>query len=327
MVFGMLTALQQSAALATAIDLDVFRAVGEGVGDVASIAKHCGASERGMRILCDFLTIHGVLTKQDGRYGHSEMSAAFLDPRSPACVASVAKFVYTPMMRDTYGHLTEIVRAGRTVLPGEGSVEPNNPAWVEFAKSMGCWMRPMADPLCEMVTQGQTGPMEVLDIAAGHGLFGIAFAKQNPEAHVTAVDWAAVLEVAAENARNAGVADRYKRLPGSAFEVEYGGPYDVALLTNFLHHFDVPTNVELLKKVHAALKPGGRAVALEFMPNEDRVSPPPAASFAMTMLATTASGDAYPFSELKKMYEAAGFREVTSQAVPMGAHSAVIGVK
>ena len=114
MVFGMLTALQQSAALATAIELDVFTAVGDGPGDVASIAKHCGASERGMRILCDFLTVHGVLVKEVGQYKHSELSRAFLDPRSPACVASVAKFIYTPMMRDTYGQLTEIVRSGRT---------------------------------------------------------------------------------------------------------------------------------------------------------------------------------------------------------------------
>ncbi len=323
----MLTAHQQSAALATAIELDLFRAVGEGPGDVASIAKHCGASERGTRILCDFLTIPGVLVKEDGRYKHSAMSAAFLDPNSPACLSSISKFLYTPMIKDTFSNLTEIVRTGRTVLPGEGSVEPDNPAWVEFAKSMASWIGPMAQPLCEIVTRGQTGPMQVLDIAAGHGLFGIAFAKKNPEAHVTAVDWAAVLEVAAENAKKADVADRYTRRPGSAFEVEYGGPYDVALLTNFLHHFDVPTNVELLRKVHAALKPGGRAVTLEFVPNEDRVSPPSSASFAMTMLATTPSGDAYPFSQLKKMYDAAGFKDVTAEVVPRSENTAVIGVK
>lgn len=327
MVFGMLLAHQQSAALKTAIELDVFGAVGEGPGDVASIAKHCGASERGTRILCDFLTIPGVLVKEGDRYKHSEMSAAFLDPKSPACLASIANFLYTPMVKSTFDQLTEIVRTGRTVLPGEGSVEPDNPAWVEFAKSMASWIGPMAEPLSEIVMHGQTGPMQVLDIAAGHGLFGIAFAKKNPEAQVTAVDWAAVLDVAAENARKAGVESRFKRLPGSAFEVDYGGPYDVALLTNFLHHFDVPTNVTLLKKVHAALKPGGRAVTLEFMPNEDRVSPPGPAGFAMTMLATTATGDAYPFSQLKKMYEAAGFKDLTAQAVPMSEHSAVIGVK
>ena len=101
--------------------------------------------------------------------------------------------------------------------------------------------------------------MRVLDIAAGHGLFGIEIAKQNPQAHVTGLDWAPVLRVALENARKAGVHDRYDMLPGSAFEVDFGGPYDAVLLTNFLHHFDQPTCVGLLQKVHAALRPGGNA--------------------------------------------------------------------
>ena len=121
------------------------------------------------------------------------------------------------------------------------------------------------------------------------------------------------------------MADRWSRLPGSAFDVEYGGPYDAVLLTNFLHHFDVPTNVELLKKVHAALKPGGRAAALEFVPNEDRVSPPMSASFSMTMLASTSSGDAYTFRELEGMYHDAGFTNVTEHPIAPSPHTVVVG--
>jgi 2-polyprenyl-3-methyl-5-hydroxy-6-metoxy-1,4-benzoquinol methylase len=140
-----------------------------------------------------------------------------------------------------------------------------------------------------------------------------------------AVDWAPVLEVAKANAQKAGVADRYETIPGSAFDVDYRGPYDIVLLTNFLHHFDKPTCVGLLKKVHAALKPGGRAAALEFVPNEDRVSPPMAASFAMTMLATTPSGDAYTFKDLDGMYREAGFDQISSHPVPSGPHTVVMG--
>ncbi len=142
---------------------------------------------------------------------------------------------------------------------------------------------------------------------------------------MTGLDWAPVLRVALENAKKAGVADRYDMLPGSAFEVDYKGPYDAVLLTNFLHHFDKPTCVGLLKKVRTALKPGGRAATLEFVPNEDRVSPPTPAAFAMTMLATTASGDAYTFSELRAMYEEAGFTGVTAHPIPMSPHTVVMG--
>ena len=128
-----------------------------------------------------------------------------------------------------------------------------------------------------------------------------------------------------ENARKAGVQDRYDMLPGSAFEVDFGGPYDAVLLTNFLHHFDPPTCVTLLKKVRGALKPGGRAATLEFVPNEDRVSPPVPAAFSMIMLATTPAGDAYTLSELTAMYTDAGFLGMTAHPIPMSPHTVVMG--
>jgi len=327
LVFDMMQAHQRTAALKAAIELDLFRAVGEGPGDVASLARQCAASERGIRILCDFLTINGVLQKEDGHYRHTPTSAAFLDPRSPHSLASVAQFLSNPAMREPSEHMAEIVRSGRTVLPGQGSVEPENPLWVQFAETMAPMMAPVAGPLAAIVLEGHAGPMRVLDIAAGHGLFGIEIAKQNAEAHVTGLDWAPVLRVALENARKAGVADRYEMLSGSAFEVDYGGPYDAVLLTNFLHHFDKPTCVALLKKVYAVVKPGGCVATLEFVPNEDRVSPPMAAAFSMTMLLSTASGDAYTFKELSAMYEEAGFTQVTEHPVPMSPHTVVMGRK
>jgi len=323
-VFENVQAFQRTFALKAAIELDIFRAVGEGPGDLASIARHAKASERGTRILCDFLVVSGLLEKVDGRYRHSPTSAAFLDPKSPSCIASIVKFLTLPDVRQSYECLADVVRNGRTAMPGQGTVEPENPIWVEFAQSMAPMMAPLAGPLGSIALQGRNGPMRVLDIACGHGLFGIEIAKQNPQAHVTGLDWAPVLRVALENAQKAGVRERYDMLPGSAFEVDFGGPYDTILLTNFLHHFNADTCVELLKKVRSSLKPDGCAATLEFVPNEDRVSPPLPAAFAMTMLATTEWGDAYTYSELSDMHRRAGFGEVTCHPVPLSPHTVVL---
>src|ERR1700756_3217243 len=93
LVYNTLNAYQRSAALHSAIELDLFRAVGETAGDVPSLARFCSASERGIRILCDYMSILGLLIKSDGRYRHSPTSAVFLDPHSPASIASTARFM------------------------------------------------------------------------------------------------------------------------------------------------------------------------------------------------------------------------------------------
>ena len=324
-IFDMANAYQQTAALKAAIDLDIFRAIGKGPGDLASIAAHVSGSERGTRILCDFLVINGILNKQDGRYVHTPTSAVFLDPASPACVASVAGFICAPDLLSANNELAGIVRSGRTSLPGEGTVEADNPLWVTFARSMAPLMAPIAPVLAGIVLDDLTGPLRVLDIAAGHGLFGIAIARQNPEAHITALDWAPVLDVALDNARKANIADRYTLLPGSAFDLDFQGPYDAILLTNFLHHFDPPTCTALLRKVHAALRPGGIVATLEFVPNDDRVSPPVAAAFALNMLTSTIAGDAYTLRELSSMYTDASFTDIASHPLPMNPHTVLLG--
>ncbi len=326
LIFDTLMAHQRSAALRTAIELNLFGALGEGPSDAAALAARCGASERGIRILCDFLCISKLVAKGGGLYRHTPTSALFLDPRSPHSLHSTAGFLGKSEMNAPYEHLTEIVRNGRTNLPGEGTVEPDNPVWVDFAHSMAPMMAPAAAPLGNIVLAGRTGPLQVLDIAAGHGLFGIEIARQHPEAHIFAMDWPNVLDVAEENARKAGVAERFHKLPGSAFEVEFGGPYDAVLLTNFLHHFDVGTCVELLKKVRACLKPGGISATLEFVPNEDRISPPMAAGFSLTMLVSTGTGDAYTFSELEAMHLEAGFQHIQGIPIPRSPHTVVTDI-
>jgi len=176
-------------------------------------------------------------------------------------------------------------------------------------------MIPAARAIADLVGAG-SGALKVLDIAAGHGLFGITIAQRNPLAQIVAVDWPAVLAVASEHAHAVQVQDRYRTLPGDAFKVDFPEGFDVALVTNFLHHFDPPTCVMFLRKVHAALAPGGRVVVLEFVPNPDRVSPPVPARFSLAMLAGTPSGDAYTFTELQQQLEEAGFRDVSAHALP-----------
>jgi len=326
LLFDTLNAYQRTQALKAGIDLEVFTAIAEGKTTAKEIAERCGASEKGTRVLCDYLTIMGFLTKEDGRYGLTPDSAVFLDKRSPAYMGTVSEFMLSPHIKGSFDSLTEAVVKGGSVSETK-SLEPEHPVWVDFARAMAPMMAMPAELLAQLVDPTKEQKLRVLDIAAGHGLYGIAFAKQNPQVEVTAVDWPNVLELAKQNAETARVAERFQIKPGSAFDVDYGTDYDIVLLTNFLHHFDPPTCEMLLKKVHAALKDGGRAATLEFVPNDDRVTPPQAAAFSMQMLGGTPSGDAYTFAELDQMFRNAGFARSEMHDLPPSIQRVVISWK
>jgi ubiquinone/menaquinone biosynthesis C-methylase UbiE len=327
LIFETLNAYQRPAALKAAIQLDIFTAIGAGATTAEALARGCSAAERGVRILCDYLVILGLLTKEGDRYGLTPDSAMFLDRRSPACLASIAQFLLTPELTDPFKDLTAVVRKGGTILPGAGTVEPDNPLWVIFARTMAPLMSLPAKLMGDLLHADTAPKWKVLDIAAGHGFFGIELARRNRNAEIFAVDWPKVLEVARENAQKAGVTDRYRTIPGNAFEVDLGKNYDLVLLTNFLHHFDPRTIETFLRKVNEALAPGGRAVTLEFVPNDDRVTPRDAAAFSMIMLGTTASGDAYTFCEYQRMFRNAGFRETEKHEIPPAIHNVLVSHK
>lgn len=307
-VYLTLNAYQNTAALRAAIDLDIFTAIGEGTDTAAALAQRCRATERGVRILCDYLTILGFLAKQDGRYSLTPDSSAYLDRRSPLYQGSTAGFLTLPETVAAFMQLADTIRTGRPALAhGEGSISASNPIWVDFARSMAPMTRAAAEEVARILHASAGEKWKVLDLAAGHGTFGITLAKHNPNAEIFAQDWAPVLQIAAENARAAGVEHRFHLLPGSAFDVEFSTGYDIVLITNFLHHFDPPTNETVLRKVRAALAPSGVVVTFDFVPNEDRVSPARAASFSMMMLGMTPAGDAYTFPEYERMFRNAGF--------------------
>jgi 2-polyprenyl-3-methyl-5-hydroxy-6-metoxy-1,4-benzoquinol methylase len=324
-LFHAINAFHLTEAISSAIELDIFTAIAAGHATAEALATQCRIAERGARILCDFLVVNEFLRKSGNQYSLTDDSAKFLDRKSPAYMGSCTEFLLTDEIRQTLHDLTNAVRHGGC--QHTYAHAPESPVWVAFAHSMAPMMMMASHGLAGIVVGNERRTLKVLDIAAGHGLFGIAVLRANPKAEVTAVDWKNVLEVALENAKKFGVSDRYKILNGSIFDVDIGTAYDLILVPNFLHHFDEATNEQLLKKLHRALKPGGRIATLEFVPNEDRVSPAVPAAFALIMLAETSAGDAYTRSELENMFNRAGFSRHEFHAMPPSPHSVLVSTR
>ncbi len=304
-------AYQKTAALQSSIKLGIFTKIGNQSLTAEQISSGIGASARGVRILCDFLCVMGLLKKNANLYSLSTEAKRFLDRKSPYCLADIIDFFAAPEIVSLIMDNPEsyVIEGGSS---GRASIASDNPVWVKFATAMIPFASVTAKRTAAYIVKKSLKPHNVLDIAAGHGLFGIEVAKLISDASVTAIDLANVLEVANRNAASAGLTNRYRTVAGNIFEINWGEKYDLVLLPNILHHFSQDACVRLLSKAKDCLSPDGSVFVIDIMPNPDRISPPEQASFAFLMLATTSHGDAYTCVEYDTMAKSSGLTLIDS---------------
>src|SRR5687768_6299458 len=178
--FETVNAYQRTAALKAAVELDLFTAVAEGPATADALARRCGAATRCLRMLCDYLTILGFFTRAGERYALTPDTATFLDRRSPAYIGGAVQFLLSPQMMEAFSDVAAAVRKGGTTLPANGTLAPEHPVWVEFARAMAPMMAGAAEEVAQLVNGSSTRPARVLDISASHGLWGLAFRPPQP---------------------------------------------------------------------------------------------------------------------------------------------------
>ena len=138
--FDTVNAYQRTAAIKGAVELDFFTAMADGPATAKELARHCGAAERGARILADYLTIQGFLTKSGNQYALTPDSAMFLNRKSPAYAGGTIQFLLSPELRRGFDDIAATVRKGGTAQTELGATAPEHPIWLEFARGMAPMM-------------------------------------------------------------------------------------------------------------------------------------------------------------------------------------------
>ena len=151
---------------------------------------------------------------------------------------------------------------------------------------------------------------KLLDIGGASGTYTMAFLRKNPAMRAVIFDFAPVLALAKKRLTAEGFLDRVELAAGDFYLDELPGGCDLALLSAIIHQNSPAQNVELYKKIHRALEPGGVVLIRDHIMDESRTQPPAGAMFALNMLVNTSGGDTYTFAEVKETLEAAGFGEV-----------------
>lgn len=300
-------AFQESRALLTALELDIFTAVGPG-GTAAEVARRVGADTRATEMLLNALVSVEALRKQEGHFYNTEVTGDYF-VSGGAHDARLATLHQSRLWR-TWSTLTEAVKEGTAVAPREDDSAGRE----AFLAAMHRNAQERAAFVLDAV--GAFSVRNLLDLGGGSGAYSIAFAQANPELRATLVDLEPVLAIAQRHIRAAGLTGRVQTQAGDLLTDTFAGGYDLALLSAICHMFSPSDNRDLLKRVYVALGARGRVVIQDFILEAERTAPPFAALFALNMLVGTRGGSTYAAAEYQAWLEEAGFRNIRHLRLP-----------
>lgn len=325
-LYAMMRAYKETALLRAAVELGVFDALASAAArsaadaaTAAEVAGTVGADERGVRILLNALAALGLVHSERGRFWLDQQAESLLVSSSAQFYAGMTAVVASDQEWEAMRRLDEAVRAGGTVVDSHAE-SPEYDYWETFAAAVSPVMNPAARVLSDLVRGwGVDRPqVEVLDLACGHGLHGFAVAQALPQARIRGLDWPNVLPHRRQHAAGLGLSERISEISGDMFDAELGGPYDLVLVTNVLHHFSEERSAELLRRARAVLKPDGRVGIVGFVIDDERepAQDPEPHLFSTLMLCWTHAGEVHTRAGYDRMLAAAGLRAVEARPVP-----------
>ena len=313
-IVDLASAYYGSAVLFAAIDNDVFARVE--AGEFASAAE--AALPRGVRLLLDACVAEGLLEKNDGVYSNTAAGRMALVPGGPADLTKAIRY-----NRDVYpawGRLADFARTGKPVERpeihlGADPVRAEACAASRGGRAMGIGRSVV--PMVDLKASVEGGEIRLLDLAGGPAAYAILLCQENPSLKCVTVDLKAISAEAAGYVERFGLRDRIECRAGDYHVDTYEkGAYDAVTIFGALHQESPAQIVDILKRAHDALKPGGRLFVLDMMTDATRTAPKFSALFAVNMALTTENGWVFSDEELKGWMREAGFRPGETRAVP-----------
>ncbi len=292
---------QESRLVLSAIELDVFSAVGDGA-TAGQVATTISADQRATEMLLNALTAVGLLVKTNGVFSVTPVSKRFLAAGGQNDAR--AAMMHNVGLWKRWSTLTASVRSGC------GARTDPDADWTHwFISAMHRNASERARAVVEAV--GAAGVARMIDIGGGSGAYSIAFAKASDLLHAEVFDLESVLPMTRGYIADAGVESRVTTRAGDLRRDGFGDGYDLALVSAICHMLSADENRDLLKRCFAALRSGGRVVVQDFILNPAKTAPKSGALFSLNMLVGTKDGASYSDEEYRAWMIGAGFQDVT----------------
>ncbi|HSF79874.1 MAG TPA: class I SAM-dependent methyltransferase [Anaerolineales bacterium] len=250
-----------------AIELDIFSSLGDGAQDVASLAGRSGCHPAGLRLLLDYLSSLGLVTRGEDGYTLSATGAFYFVPGR-------SSYLKEWLLSETDPHIWQrIARAVQDGHPAHNPLPFASEAWMsiyvqgQLANILETWGTAGIDP--QRLRGGR-----ILDLASGCGVKTLALALTDPSLHVTLVDSAEVLAAAEYVIDKFNLAGQARLLAGDALTTPLGSQaFELIFVGQITYYWTEAQNRALFQRLHEALVPGGLLVLENMMPdNQDSES-------------------------------------------------------
>jgi len=301
---------QISRVILSAIELDIFTAVGAGAGS-EEVAAKLGVDPRAAEMFLNALAALELLDKKEGLYYNSPLTKRYLMENSPD--DSRAAIMHSVNLWDRWSMLTECIRKGSSVTYKERSERPKSQT-SSFIAAMHKNASVRSNPVTSAV--GIDSVTKVLDVGGGSGAYSIAFAQANKQLKAEVFDLPDVVPIAQMHIDEAGVSDRVTARVGDFRTDDFGGGFDMIFISAICHMNSPQENIDLIRKAYGALSPGGKVVIQDFILRPDKTSPFSAALFALNMLVGTRGGSSYSEPEYSEWLKTTGFKDIKYIKLP-----------
>jgi SAM-dependent methyltransferase len=298
-------------AVSTAVQLQLFNGLADGPSTPAELAVRLDAQERGLAPLLGALAAIGYVDEKDGRYANSKMTQKWLLDNDALDIDSLLTY-WDAAFRDLWHYAPEVIRSGERPCDFYSWLESTPGLAHSFQQALIVPAYDVGPDIAKKLALPD-GPTRLLDVGGGHGMYSVVICQAYPELQATILDSRSALVTASTNVAKHNLSGRITLQEGDLWAVDWGQDYDAILLFNMVHHFDGETNLKLLKKTAAALKPGGKAAILDQI--EGRVSGSAANAFIRLLalqLYVFADGRIHSHEDMEAALTKAGLKDIQS---------------
>jgi len=288
-----------SRALMTAHQLGLFEALRE-PKTAAEVAAQCGTQQDMTEKILIACCAMGVVRRDGEHFMLTKLGCDTLLPESLRYIGGVLN--HSEALWWFLTGLPDVVRTGQ---PG-AVLRPPDPflsRWHEH------WIWAMHGNAANGEGQWVAGQLDLsdrtllLDVGGGPGTYSIALCQRFPNLRAVVWDLPQTIAIAKQVIERFQMKDRIAVQKGDWNRNKFGEGYDCLLLSNILHGHSSQAEM-MLAKATRALVPGGLLVVHDFLLNNDKSGPLPAALFNLMV-------GAYTVNEMLTVIRSAGFADVS----------------